>query len=260
VKPSLGIGGNGDTDVRHVLPSIQVPILVLHRTADRVERVEQGRYIAEHVPGARLIELGGEDHIWPMDDLVPHIAGLLDSIRAEEAEFDCVLATVLFTDIVGSTERAGAMGDRAWHEVLERHHETVRALLGRYRGKEVDTAGDGFLATFDGPARAIRCAQAIRDAIPPLGLEVRAGLHTGECETIDGKVGGIAVVIGAGRSARRSLRGARVPDGEGPGRGLRPPLRRCRRARAEGRPPPVAAPPSGGLILPQRHPGFDSEG
>ena len=162
-----------------------------------MEPVEQGRYIAEHVPGARLIELGGEDHIWPMDDLVPHIADFLDSIRAEEAEFDHVLATVLFTDIVGSTERASSMGDRAWHELLERHHATVRAMLGRYRGREVNTAGDGFLATFDGPARAIRCAGAIAEAVQPLGLEIRAGLHTGEVELQGDDVRGIAVHIGA---------------------------------------------------------------
>ena len=159
--------------------------------------MEQGRYIAEHVPGAAYVELPGEDHIWPMDDLVPHVGRFLESVRAEEADFDRALATVLFTDIVGSTQRSADLGDRAWRELLERHHATVRALLGRYRGAEVDTAGDGFLASFDGPARAIRCACAILDAVRPLGIEIRAGLHTGEVETIDGKVGGIAVSIGA---------------------------------------------------------------
>ncbi len=119
------------------------------------------------------------------------------SIRDEEAELDRVLATVLFTDVVGSTEAAARLGDRTWREVLERHHAAVRGLLARYRGTEVDTAGDGFMATFDGPARAIRCATAIVAAVRPLGLEVRAGLHTGEVETIDGKVGGLAVNIGA---------------------------------------------------------------
>ncbi len=119
------------------------------------------------------------------------------SIRDDEAELDRVLATVLFTDVVGSTEAAARLGDRAWREVLERHHAAVRGLLARYRGTEVDTAGDGFMATFDGPARAIRCATAIVAAVLPLGLEVRAGLHTGEVETIDGKVGGLAVNIGA---------------------------------------------------------------
>jgi class 3 adenylate cyclase len=186
-----------DTDVRHVLPSIQVPTLVLHRLGDKVEPVEQGRYIASHVPGATLVELPGDDHLFPFDDLVPHIARFIESVHAEEAEFDRVLATVLFTDIVGSTARAAELGDRAWRALLERHHATVRAMLGRYRGKEIDTAGDGFFATFDGPARAVRCAQAIVEALRPLGLEVRAGVHTGEVETIDGKVGGMAVVIGA---------------------------------------------------------------
>ena len=186
-----------DTDVRHVLPSIQAPTLVIHRTDDRVEPVEQGRYIADHIPGAAFVELDGEDHVWPLLDVVPHIVRFLGSIRREEAEFDRVLATVLFTDIVDSTATAAQMGDRAWRDLLERHHATVRSLLGRYRGTEVDTAGDGFFATFDGPARAARCAQSIVDAMGTLGIEVRAGLHTGEVETIDGKIGGIAVAIGA---------------------------------------------------------------
>jgi class 3 adenylate cyclase len=189
--------GERDTDVRHVLASIQVPTLVLHRSGDRVEPVEQGRYIAEHVPGARLMELEGDDHFWPMDDIVPHIASFLDSIRAEKAVFDRVLATVLFTDIVDSTERAATMGDRAWREMLVRHHTTVRAMLGRYRGREVDTAGDAFFATFDGPARAIRCAAAISEAVRTLGIEIRAGLHTGEVELEGNEVRGIAVHIGA---------------------------------------------------------------
>jgi class 3 adenylate cyclase len=128
---------------------------------------------------------------------VPHVARFISAARAEEAEFDRVLATVLFTDVVGSTQRAAGLGDRAWRVLLERHHATVRAMLGRFRGVEVDTAGDGFFATFDGPARAIRCAQAILDAVAALDLEVRAGIHTGEVETIDGKAGGIAVNIGA---------------------------------------------------------------
>jgi class 3 adenylate cyclase len=118
-------------------------------------------------------------------------------IHDDEAEFDRVLATVLFTDLIGSTDKAAELGDRGWRELLERHHAVVRAMLGRFRGTEIDTAGDGFLATFDGPARAVRCAQAIVSAVQPLGLEIRAGLHTGEVETIDGKVGGIAVHIGA---------------------------------------------------------------
>ena len=188
---------NRDTDVRHVLAAIQAPTLVLHRTGDRVESVEQGRYIAAHIPGATFIELPGDDHIWPLDDLVPHVVGFLRSIREQEAEFDRVLATVLFTDIVGSTERTAEIGDRRWRGLVERHHAIVRTMLARYRGTEVDTAGDGFFATFDGPARAVRCAQAIVEAVKPLEIEIRAGCHTGEVETIDGKVGGIAVNIGA---------------------------------------------------------------
>ena len=186
-----------ETDVRHILPSVQAPTLVLHRTGDLMTRVDEGRYTAEHIPGARFVELPGNDHWYPLDDLVPHIAAFVESLRVEQADFDRVLATVLFTDIVSSTERAVELGDRRWRDLVERHHATMRAMLARYRGVEVDTAGDGFFATFDGPARGIRCAQAIVDAIRPLGLEVRAGLHTGEVETIDHKVGGIAVNIGA---------------------------------------------------------------
>ncbi len=183
-----------DTDVRHVLPLIQAPALVMHYAEDQDESIEEGRYIAHHIPGAVLAELPGADHSY--GDLAV-VNRFLASLRAEEADFDRVLATVLFTDIVDSTALTTKLGDRAWRELVERHHATVRALLGRYRGVEMDTAGDGFFATFDGPARAIRCARAITDAVRPLGLEIRVGVHTGECELIDGKTGGIAVVIGA---------------------------------------------------------------
>jgi class 3 adenylate cyclase len=189
-----------DTDVRHVLPSVQAPTLVMHRTGDQMYSVEEGRYLTEHIPGARFIELEGSDHSpWGGDIEAPmeEIERFLTSIRTEEAEFDRVLATVVFTDIVGSTQHAAAAGDRAWHELLERHHATVRAMLGRYHGREVDTAGDGFFATFDGPARAIRCAIAIADAVQALGLEIRAGLHTGEVELHGDDVRGIAVHIGS---------------------------------------------------------------
>jgi class 3 adenylate cyclase len=186
-----------DADVRHILPTIQVPTLVIHRTGDKVEPVEQGRYIAEHTPGATLLELPGEDHIFPMDDLVPHIGRFLETLRVEQSEFDRVLATVLFTDIVGSTEMVAELGDRAWKELLDRHHSAIRSLLGRFRGREVDTAGDGFLATFDGPARAVRCAMAITKAVRRVGLEVRAGVHTGEVEFEGDNIRGIAVHIGA---------------------------------------------------------------
>jgi class 3 adenylate cyclase len=137
-----------------------------------------------------------------MDEVVDATERVVPSIRAEETQFDRVLATVMFTDIVGSTEKAATLGDAAWKDLIERHHRTVRAMIGRYRGREIDTAGDGFFASFDGPARAVRCAQAIRQAVLPTGLDVRAGLHTGEVETIDDKVGGIAVMIGARIGAR----------------------------------------------------------
>lgn len=190
---------NKDIDVRHVLPAIRVPTLVLHQTGDRLVRVEQGRYLAERIPGARLVELPGIDH-------VPWV-GATDAILAEAEEFltgvrhgpetDRVLATVLFTDIVGSTEWAASLGDRRWHDVLDGYYGVARRELARFRGREIDTAGDGLFATFDGPARAIRCARAISTGVRPLGIEIRAGLHTGECEVIGQKVGGIAVHIGA---------------------------------------------------------------
>jgi class 3 adenylate cyclase len=184
-----------DTDVRDILPLIQAPTLVMHFTEDQIESVQEGRFIAQHIPGAVLAEIPGADHS-PLGD--PAVLDrFLASLRAEEEAFDRVLATVLFTDIAGSTELAAKLGDKKWKELVERHHSTVRALLGRYRGHEVDTAGDGFFATFDGPARAIRCARAVADAVRPLGLEVKSGLHTGEVETINDKIGGIAVNIGA---------------------------------------------------------------
>jgi class 3 adenylate cyclase len=185
-----------ETDVRDILPLVQAPTLVMHFSEDQVESVQEGRYIADHIPGAMFMAVAGADH-GPMAGDLDVLDRFLGNLKAEEAEFDRVLATVLFTDIVGSTETAAKLGDQSWRDLLERHHQTVRAMLGRYRGTEVDTAGDGFLATFDGPARGIRCAQAIAEAVQPLGLEIRAGLHTGEVETMDGKVGGIAVYIGA---------------------------------------------------------------
>jgi len=185
-----------DTDVRDVLPLIQAPALIRQLADSWAYTGNEGRHIAEHIPGAVYAEVQGADIISYFSDMREE-ERFLASLRAEEEEFDRVLATVLFTDISGSTERAAALGDKAWKELVQRHHSTVRALLGRYRGKEVDTAGDGFFATFDGPARAIRCAEAINDAVRPLGLEVRSGLHTGEVETINAKIRGIAVNIGA---------------------------------------------------------------
>jgi pimeloyl-ACP methyl ester carboxylesterase len=190
---------NVEIDVTHVLPAIRVPTVVLHRVSDRVVGVERGREMAQLIPNARFVELSGADHYaWfeHSDAIVAEVERVVSSV-AGEAALDRVLATVLFTDIVGATERAGALGDRAWRELLERHHAIVRNALARFRGVEVDTAGDGFFARFDGPARAIRCATAIRDGLQELGLDVRAGLHTGECEVMGEKVGGIAVHIGA---------------------------------------------------------------
>ena len=186
---------NTQIDTRAVLPTISVPTLVLHRTDDRNVKVEEARWIAQQVPGARYVELPGDDHlVWTgdTDTLLDEVEEFLTGVR-RGPEPDRLLATVLFTDIVGSTERVAKLGDGPWRELLEEHHRLVRAELERFRGREIDTAGDGFLATFDGPARAIRCACAIRDSVRSLGIEIRAGLHTGECELVAGKVAGIAV-------------------------------------------------------------------
>ena len=186
-------------DVRQVLPHIQTPTLVLHRTGDRIVNPAQGRAVADAINGARFVELPGDDHIPFLgnpDALVDEVEEFLTGARPVH-ETDRILATVLFTDIVGSTERASAIGDKAWSALVQRHHAVVRKELQRFRGREVDTAGDGFLATFDGPARGVRCAEAIRESLRGLGLEVRAGLHTGEVETMGESIGGIAVHIGA---------------------------------------------------------------
>ncbi len=187
-----------EIDVREVVPSVSVPTLVLHRTEDSVCHVENARWPARNIEGARYVELPGVDHVpWSDgDDILAEIREFLTGVR-EPINPDRVLATVLFTDIVGSTERARELGDRRWRDLLEQHHTLVRAELERFRGREVDTAGDGFLATFDGPARALRCARAITEAVRPLGLEVRAGVHTGEVELADDAVRGIAVHTGA---------------------------------------------------------------
>lgn len=194
---------NLDIDVRHVLPSIRVPTLVLHRRGDAVRNVEEGRYVAARIPGAQLVELEGHDHAPFVDpeQIVAEVRRFLQPIW-ERGEWDLVetervLATVLFTDIVGSTAKTAELGDRKWRDLLHEHHALIRRQLVRYRGRELDTAGDGFFASFDGPARAIRCACAIAEGVTQLGIDVRAGLHTGECEVVDGKVGGIAVHIGA---------------------------------------------------------------
>jgi class 3 adenylate cyclase/pimeloyl-ACP methyl ester carboxylesterase len=188
-----------EIDVRAVLPTIHVPTLIIHRTGDRPVPIGAARYLAEHIPGAQLVEQPGEDHfpwIGEADAFVDEVEVFLTGER-QSREMDRVLATVLFTDIVGSTEHAARLGDRGWRDLLQEHNTVVRSEIARMRGREVGTAGDGFLATFDGPARAIRCACAIQDAVKPLGITVRAGLHTGECEMIGEDVGGIAVHIGA---------------------------------------------------------------
>jgi class 3 adenylate cyclase len=196
---------NKEIDIRHVLPSVRVPTLILHGSEDTVVPVEVARYLAAQIPTSRLVEIDGIGHLAfggrSADRVGVEIEQFFSEVRAaggwEEAEPDRVLATVLFTDIVGSTARATELGDRAWRELLEQHHRLIRRELMRFRGAELDVAGDGFFARFDGPARAVRCACAITDGVRELGLELRAGLHTGECELMDGKVGGIAVHIGA---------------------------------------------------------------
>jgi len=190
---------NSQIDTRHILPTIRVPTLVLARTGDRDVTVDEGRWIASQIPEARFVELPGDEHLlWAGDQdvLLAEIEEFLTGTRSAP-DHDRVLSTVLFTDIVGSTERARELGDRGWHEVLAEHHTRVRGVLEQYRGREVDTAGDGFFASFDGPARAIRAACAMREGVQPLGIQIRAGLHTGECELMRDKIGGIAVHTGA---------------------------------------------------------------
>ncbi len=188
-----------DVDVRGILASVRVPTLILHPASS--PDMDAARLIASRIPGAEFVGIDRPDRIPVVGDTAPLLAELRRFVQAslerQPIESDTVLATVLFTDLVGSTAKAAALGDQAWRERLESHHAAVRGELSRHRGVEHDTAGDGFFASFDGPARAIRCAAAIRDALAPLDLEVRAGLHTGECEMLEGKVSGIAVAIGA---------------------------------------------------------------
>jgi len=191
---------NSRNDVRAILSAVRVPTLVVHASGDRDVKVEEGRYMAAHIAGARFIEIAGGDHIWfaspKADEIVDAIEEFFTGVRPTH-EADRFLATVLFTDVVSGTTRAAELGDRRWGELVERHHALVRTELGHHRGVEVDTAGDGFFATFDAPGRAVRCGMAIRDGVRALGLEIRAGVHTGECEIIAGKTGGIAAIIGA---------------------------------------------------------------
>jgi class 3 adenylate cyclase len=194
---------NLDIDVTHVLGAVRVPTLVLHRTGHPSD-VRGGRYLASLIPSSRFVELEG-DQVFPYlgdsEGLLTEIERFLTELWQAgawaEPERERVLTTVLFTDIAGSTKVASDLGDARWRELLQQHHALIRSLLLRFRGRELDTAGDGFFASFDGPARAIRCACAITENVRDLGIEVRAGLHTGECEVVEGKVGGIAVHIGA---------------------------------------------------------------
>jgi class 3 adenylate cyclase len=206
VETIEGIRSLGPVDIRGLLGTIQTPVLVLHRTGDRLANVAASRYMAERIPGARLVELAGNDHLpfFGDQDAVVALAQEFLTGAAPVPEPDRVLATVLFTDIVDSTGLAAGMGDRRWHRVLVEHQELVRRQLARFGGREVKTTGDGFLATFDGPARAIRAAHAIRAGARDHGLEVRVGLHTGECELLDDDIGGIAVHIAARVLAKAS--------------------------------------------------------
>jgi class 3 adenylate cyclase len=187
-----------EIDVRHVVPSVNVPTLIVHRVGDLVCHVGNARWLAQHIPAAKYVELPGDDHVaWADgDEILAEVREFLTGVR-EPAEPDRALATVLFTDIVESTERARELGDREWRSLLDRHHAAVRQELERFRGREVDTAGDGFFAVFDGPARGIRCARAIVDAVGSVGLDVRAGMHTGEVELAGDAVRGISVHTGA---------------------------------------------------------------
>lgn len=202
VSPA-GIGAlmamNNEIDIRHILPAIRVPTLLLHSPRDLTIEFGVSRYMAARIPGARLVELPGPDHLPRLCDadfVLGEIEEFLTGVR-HAVEPDRVLATVLFTDIVGATEKASSLGDRRWRDLLDGHNVLVRRELARFRGREIKTAGDGFFAAFDGPARAVRCACAVARGMQSLGLEVRAGLHTGECEIMGDDMGGIAVHIGA---------------------------------------------------------------
>jgi class 3 adenylate cyclase/alpha-beta hydrolase superfamily lysophospholipase len=186
-------------DVRDVLPLIRVPTLVLHHTSNPIVPLEHGRYLADHIEGAKLVELSGQDVVLSWGDVGDWFGEIAEFLTGERpiVEIERILTTVLFTDIVGSTERAASLGDHRWHSLLDAHDRAVRDQLLRFRGKEINTTGDGFVASFDGPARAIRCAQGIVDATNKLGIDLRVGLHTGECEVRGDDLGGLAVHIAA---------------------------------------------------------------
>ena len=197
-----------DLDIRDVVPSVHAPALILHRTRDRLVNVRHGRWLAEHMPNARIVEFDGDDHtFWyqSAEEWLGEVQEFLTGARTAP-DLERTLATVLFTDIVDSTRAAAALGDQRWRELLERHQRGVREALGRFNGREVKSTGDGFLATFDGPARAIHCASAILQSSEASGIRVRAGLHTGECEVMGDDIGGIAVHIAARVSAHAEPR------------------------------------------------------
>jgi pimeloyl-ACP methyl ester carboxylesterase/class 3 adenylate cyclase len=195
---------NREIDVRHVLPTVHVPTLIIHRVGDRVIDIEHARYLGLRILQSKLVELPGIDHMPWIGDSEAIAQEIEEFLTGERhiPEPERVLATVMFADIVESTERAAALGDRKWRELLENYQSLIRQHLGQFRGREIDTAGDGFLAAFDGPARAIRCAAAVRERSRSLGMEIRAGLHTGECEIMGEKLGGIAVHIGSRVAAK----------------------------------------------------------
>lgn len=190
---------NSQIDVRAILPTIQAPTLALTRTGDHDVQAAESRWLAEQIPGARFVELPGNDHVIWVGDVEPLLAEIEEFLTGTRPppDPDRALATVLFTDIVGSTKQAAGTGDQRWRELRDAYHLLVRKQLDRFRGREIDTAGDGFFATFDGPARAVRCATAIQDSVRTLGLDIRAGVHTGEVQLADGQVTGIAVHLGA---------------------------------------------------------------
>ena len=200
---------NAAIDVRDILPAVHVPTLVLHRLGDRAVEVGHGRHLAQHIPGAKFVELSGDDHLWWVGDSESIVNEIQEFLTGERhaVEPDRVLVTVLFTDIGDSTKRAVEIGDRRWRDLIESHNKLMRTEINRFKGRVVKSTGDGFLATFDGPGRAILCALAVSEEVRQLGIEIRAGLHTGEVELIDGDVGGIAV-----HTAARVLAEARASE------------------------------------------------
>jgi len=241
-----------DTDIRAVLPAVRVPTLILNRVDDLAQPIEGARYMAERIPGARLVELEGADAIPWIGDVASVVAEIVRFLgeHMAVAEPDRRLGTVLFTDIVGSTEHLTAVGDSAWRERLAEHDRIARDVIDRGGGRYVDSTGDGLLATFDGPASAVRCARALVTDVQTLGVQIRTGVHTGELEHEGSQVRGIAVHIGARvMFAGRAVRGARLVNRQGLDRGFGPDVRGRRRTRAEGCPRPLAPLPGGGLTF-----------